>query len=37
MPHVAARALVHQQPRLVAARGGMLRDQLGRQVVFELP
>ena len=34
--HLAGRAPVDEQPRLVAPRGRMLRDQLRRQVVVEL-
>ena len=36
MPHVARRPVEDEEPRLVAALGGTLRDQLGRQLVVEL-
>ena len=36
VPDVARRALVDEQPRLVAPLGRMLRDQLRRQLVVEL-
>ena len=36
VPDRAARAVVHEQPRLVASRRRMLRDQLRRKVVVEL-
>src|SRR5205823_5187020 len=36
MPHLARRPRVHQQPRVVPALRGLLRDQPLRQVVVEL-
>src|SRR3954470_20604290 len=37
MVHPLGHAIVDQQTRLVAARHGMLRNQLRREVVLELP